>query len=175
MKKTNYLVAGIVILVAIIGFAALSSKNKKAQPADSTAQTASTTQTTQTVSGYQGAVFAGKSSPLIDFNKSDYEQTLKTDKLVLLYFYANWCPICRTEVFDHLEPFFNELQSDKVIGFRVNFNDSDTDDTERELARQFGVPYQHTKIFLKNGERVLKSPEAWDIERYKLEVNKAIQ
>ncbi|MFY9484306.1 MAG: thioredoxin family protein [Patescibacteria group bacterium] len=168
MKKTNYLVAGIVILVAIIGLVALSSKNKKAQPADSIAQT------TQS-SGYRGAVFAGKDSPLIDFNQSDYEQALKTDKLVLLYFYANWCPTCRTEVFDHLEPFFNELKSDNVIGFRVNFNDSDTIDTERELARQFGVPYQHTKVFLKNGERVLKSPESWDIERYKLEINKAIQ
>lgn len=122
---------------------------------------------------YSGTVLAGSSAPLIDFNKADYDAAVQTDKLVVLYFYANWCPICRQEV-PHLEAAFNELETDKVIGFRVNYNDDQTDDNERELARQFGVPYQHTKVFLKNGTSVLKSPEGWDKDRYINEINKAL-
>src|SRR3989344_3367662 len=121
---------------------------------------------------YTGTVFAGKSAPLLDFNKADYDVALKTDKLIALYFYANWCPICKAEVASSLYPAFNELTNDKVIGFRVNYNDNQTDNDEKNIAREFGIAYQHTKVFVKNGERILKSPESWNKERYLSEINK---
>lgn len=120
---------------------------------------------------YSGAVIAGKSALLIDFNKADYDSALKTDKLIALYFYANWCPICKAETANALYPAFNELSTDKVIGFRVNYNDDQTDNDEKNLAREFGVAYQHTKVFLKNGQRILKSPETWNKARYLSEIN----
>lgn len=122
---------------------------------------------------FSGKVLAGKIAPLLDFDKADYEQAIASDKLVVLYFYASWCPTCRAE-FPKMQKVFNDLNTDQVIGFRVNYNDSDTDDYEKELARQFGVPYQHTKIFIKNGERVLKSPESWNEKRYEEEINKLL-
>jgi len=67
---------------------------------------------------------------------------------------------------------FDELDTDKVIGFRVNYNDNQTDNDEKNLAKQFGVAYQHTKVFVKNGQRILKSPEGWDRARYGIEINK---
>ena len=127
----------------------------------------------ETMMKYTGTVLAGKSAPLLDFNKADYDVALKSGKLIALYFYANWCPICKTEL-PNLYGAFNELTTDKVIGFRVNYNDSDTDSDEKNLASQFGVAYQHTKVFLKNGQRILKSPESWDKNRYLSEINKAL-
>jgi thiol-disulfide isomerase/thioredoxin len=127
----------------------------------------------ETMMKYSGAVLAGKSSPLLDFTKADYDAALKTDKLVVLYFYANWCPICKAE-FPLMQKSFNELTTDKVIGFRVNYNDNQTDNDEKNLAREFGVAYQHTKVFVKNGQRILKSPEGWDEKRYDMEINKVI-
>lgn len=122
---------------------------------------------------YTGTVLAGKSAPLIDYNKADYDAADKSDKLVALYFVANWCPICKIEL-PKLYAAFNELTTDKVIGFQVNYNDSETDSNEKNLAREFNVTYQHTKVFLKNGKQVLKSPESWSKERHLSEINEAI-
>lgn len=124
-------------------------------------------------SSYQGTVLAGTTAPLLDFTKADYDAAVASDKLVVLYFYANWCPICRAE-FPKMEDAFNQLTSENVIGFRVNFNDNETDDFEKDLARQYGVAYQHTKVLVKNGEQVLKSPESWEQARYLEEINSAL-
>ena len=127
----------------------------------------------ETMMKYTGTALAGKSAPLLDFKKADYDTALKSDKLIILYFYANWCPLCKIE-FPNAQTAFNELTTDKVIGFRVNYNDDQTDADEVALARQFGVAYQHTKVFVKNGQKILKSPESWDDKRYDIEISKAL-
>ena len=123
---------------------------------------------------FSGKRLAGKDSPLIDFNKADYDSALKTDKLVVLYFYANWCPVCKNEAPNGLEASFNEIEDDKVVGFRVNYRDDETSQDEVDLAREYGIGYQHTKVFIKGKERVLKSPEAWDKKRYLDEIQKYV-
>lgn len=112
--------------------------------------------------------------PLLTFTQQDYEKALKTNKLIVLYFYAIWCTICQAETGAALYPAFNELQTGEVIGFRVNYDDKDTDSNERALARQFGVAYQHTKVFVRNNARLLKSPESWDKNRYLKEINNLV-
>src|SRR3989344_4487716 len=122
---------------------------------------------------YTGAVLAGTSSPLLDFTKADYDSAVASDKLIILYFYVNWCPICKAE-FPLMQEAFNEITNDKVVGFRINYKDNQTDSDEQNLAREFGVPYQHTKVFIKGGKQVLKAPDGWDKARYTTEINKAI-
>jgi thiol-disulfide isomerase/thioredoxin len=119
---------------------------------------------------YGAIVLGGKSSPLLDFPKESYDAVGASGKLIVLSFYANWCPICKEETANALYPAFNALAGEGVIGFRVNYNDDETDDDERSLAREFGVAYQHTKVFVKDGARVLKSPEGWTKERYLTEI-----
>src|SRR3989344_5494313 len=62
--------------------------------------------------------------------------------------------------------------SSKYIGFRVNYKDSATDKDEENIAEEFGIPYQHTKVIVHNGKKVLKSLEQWNKERYLEELNK---
>ncbi len=118
---------------------------------------------------FTGTVLAGTNSPLLDFTQADYDKAVASKKVVALYFYANWCPTCKAE-FPKMEAVFNAFDSDDIVGFRVNFNDNETDSDEKALAREFGVAYQHTKVLLKNGKRVAKSPEGWDEARYTSEI-----
>ena len=120
---------------------------------------------------YQGEILAGSVTPYIAFNKADYDKAVSENKIVLLYFYAEWCPSCKTEQIQTFAA-FNELEREDVVGFRVNYRDSGVDSFEEELAKEHGVTYQHTKVILQNGERVLKAPNSWKKEKYLEEINK---
>ncbi|MEK7194946.1 MAG: thioredoxin family protein [Patescibacteria group bacterium] len=180
MNKTSLIVAGVAVIAVAIFIAVRKDAPEDAMMEKESPSPEAMTEESPVVmedkkedammEKYAGTVLAGTSAQLLDFKKADYDAALKTDKLVVLYFYANWCPICKAEV-PLLEEAFNQLKTDKVIGFRVNYKDDQTDKDEEALAKQFGVPYQHTKVFVKNGERVLKSPEGWDTNRYLKEIN----
>jgi len=122
---------------------------------------------------FSGEVLGGSSSPVINFNQADYEKALESEKLVVLYFYANWCPTCKKEI-PKMYSAFSKLTGDDVVGFRVNYNDNETDSKEKDLAREFGVAYQHTKVFVKDGQRIGKWPDSWDEARYLKEIGDAL-
>lgn len=168
MNKTLIVIIVVLIVGAGIFFITRSSSTPQIPSPQSGTPTDSSPSAQQA-----GEVLAGKNSLLYDFSKAKYDQAIESDKLVVLYFYANWCPICKEEV-PKLYDAFNELTTDRVIGFRVNYNDSETDKDEEALAKEYGVAYQHTKVFVKNGQRILKSPEGWDKKRYLDEIQKAI-
>lgn len=115
----------------------------------------------QTMPVYAGNRLAGTVAPYLEFTQSDYDQAVASGNTIVLDFYANWCPICRVEE-PALLSSFNALNDSNVVGFRVNYNDDDTDDAEAALADQFGVTYQHTKVIVRNGQIGLKTQNTWD-------------
>lgn len=68
------------------------------------------------------------------------------NKKRVLFFYANWCPTCRP-VNEELNRSEDVIPEDLVI-IRVNYNDSDTDSAEKDLARKYGITYQHTFVLI---------------------------
>lgn len=116
-------------------------------------------------------LIAGTTTPYYEFTQDSYEQAIADDKIILLYFYANWCPICKREQAEATLPAFNELNDSDVIGFRVNYKDDETSKDEEELAKQFGITYQHTKVILVSGELSLKDLNSWDKDKYLQELS----
>ncbi len=120
---------------------------------------------------YSGKVLAGADTKYLEFSKADYELALKENKKIVLYFYANWCPICKAEQ-NHVFSAFSEIKDKDLIGFRINYRDTQTDADEEALAKQYGITYQHTKVLLKDGKEVSRSLDRWDKEKYLSELSK---
>ena len=79
------------------------------------------------------------------FTKDNFEtEVLKSDKLVLIDFYADWCGPCRT-----MGPVVDQIAKDyegKVKVGKINV------DEEQEIAAQFGIRSIPRFVFMKAGE-----------------------
>ena len=83
----------------------------------------------------------------VEVSEATFEdEVLKTDGLVLVDFWANWCPPCRV-----LGPLLDEIAGEnvgKVKIAKVNV------DENRELAQRFGIRGIPTMIFFKGGKEL---------------------
>jgi hypothetical protein len=109
---------------------------------------------------YHGQVLAGNKTPYIDFNNEDYEEATDDGKIILLYFYAPWSASSEADQYIIYKA-FNDMVSPKIIGFRVDYQDDDTDATEARLASEFKVDATQTKVVLKDGKVLQKSTTKW--------------
>ncbi len=161
----------IILIVGGIGILLVLNSNRNSTVPQR--EQANPSETGRKVEGHKGNVLAGNVSPFLEFNKADYERAKQENKIILLDFYANWCPICRVEE-PEIFAGFEELNNSNVVGFRVNFNDSDTDFDEKALVQEFNIPIQHTKVVLKNGVEVSRSSDSWEKEDLVKTVNSAL-
>lgn len=119
---------------------------------------------------FNGKVISEGATPIIEFNRADYEAAVAAGRLVVVTFYANWCPICASQQPEHFRA-MRQLSNPDVVAFRANYKDSDTDSEEEDIAREFGIAFQDTKVIVKNGQRVVKSTEFWSADKYLNEIN----
>lgn len=62
----------------------------------------------------------------------------------ILFFYASWCPICKPVDASFIQN-VSKIPSDVTL-IRVNYNDPETDQEEKDLAKKYGIIYQHTFV-----------------------------
>ena len=85
----------------------------------------------------------------LEFTDENFDSlALKSDKVVLVDFWAEWCGPCRM-VGPHVDALATEYEGKAVVG-KVNV------DLHGGIAAQFGVRNIPTIVFLKNGEVVDK-------------------
>lgn len=82
------------------------------------------------------------SSRYVPYSKAVLDSSV--NKRRVLFFYANWCPTCKPANED-FQANAASIPADVML-IRVNYNDSDTDQEEKDLAKKYGVTYQHTFI-----------------------------
>lgn len=82
-------------------------------------------------------------------SQADFEALLKTEKLVLVDFYADWCAPCKK-----MAPFLDEIKNEmaeKVAVVRINT------DHNPALAEALGVDALPTLLICKNGKTVWRN------------------
>ncbi len=105
---------------------------------------------------YSGRVLAGRVSPLLEFNRADYDAATAAGKLVLVYFTPKACNDQCGEGFLEMKTAFSQLDRPDVVGFIAEISNP--------IAKELGLFSSDSKIMLRNGEMLLKSPLFWSSE-----------
>lgn len=156
MKKP-LLIIGTIIILVIAGISIFNVSEQK--PSDDSSMMKpeenameKTENTTMTKS--DSVMMDKQSGSRYQEYSSDVLTSAATTKRVL-FFYANWCPTCRPTDANFRE---NENKiPEGVTLIRVNYNDTDTDQEEKDLAKKYGITYQHTFVQIdEKGNQVTK-------------------
>ena len=88
---------------------------------------------------------------VIAVTKQNFDEIIKSEKPVLIDFYADWCGPCRM-----VAPIVHEIaeENDSVVVAKINVDD------EPDLAMKFGVMSIPTLVVMKNGEEVKRATGA---------------
>jgi thioredoxin 1 len=89
----------------------------------------------------------------VDFNQGALIDAQTNSEKTVLFFYASWCPYCKTADADFRANLGNLPNGLTIL--RVDYTKKDG--LEADLAKKFGVTYQHTYVQINSeGEQVTK-------------------
>lgn len=130
-------------------------------------------------SNIQGGIAKGEPAP--DFTTTDldgHQRTLSDfkGKVVLLYFWADWCPACKKE-FPETQAYYQKLQSDdfELIAINVSQPREASEefrrkykatfpmllDTDGKISKQYGVEELPTNYFIDPEGKVARRIVGW--------------
>lgn len=116
-------------------------------------------------------IIAGTVTKYYELDVTAMDKAVEDGKIVVLQFFANWCPKCKAQE-PELTAAYNELKRDDVVGFRVHYKDDQTTKDHENLARKYGVASQGTTVILKDGQMVFKSPAHLNKDQFIAEIAK---
>ena len=144
MKNTQMIMIAVLVVAVIGGIAVMSNRSEPAKtPGMNVDDAAIKKGETGTLTPDQEAMEKkNANSRYVPYSKSAYDAA--ADKRRVLYFYATWCPSCKVANEDFTaNP--NKIPEDVVV-IRTNYNDPNTDQEEKDLAKKYGITYQHTFV-----------------------------
>ncbi len=144
MNKNIMWIIGAIILVVVGG--GLFVANQQSKQAEDAKIEQEKDATVQKEEGFMedGKMMRDKMSGprYIEYSKATLDQV--TSNRRVLFFFASWCPTCKPADANFKEN-TNKIPEDLTV-IRVNYNDPETDQEEKDLAKKYGITYQHTFV-----------------------------
>jgi thiol-disulfide isomerase/thioredoxin len=147
MKNLSLLIVLLVLVVGSVGAYVFLNRDRTQSPVESMmAEDVVTEDEAMTSAEDREVIEAGSTivanERYVSFTPQVLASSANTRRV--LFFYANWCPTCRPADAEFMEN-ATSLPDDVTL-IRVNYNDPDTDQAEKDLAQKYGVTYQHTFV-----------------------------
>lgn len=136
------IIAGVVILVLVGGGIFVANQQLQKTEEAKMAQEKAAMKAKEEAAMEEKKAMEKVGSRYIEYSKAALDQAATNRRV--LYFYANWCPICKPADAD-LKVNSSKIPTDVTV-IRVNYNDTDTDQEEKDLAKKYAVSYQHTFV-----------------------------
>ncbi len=143
MKKPTIIFIGIVI-IAVLGISIYTLPNNSSR-SDAMMKKESSLEDNKMKDDKMTA------SRYVQYSKSALDDAAATRRV--LFFYASWCPTCKPA-----DVSFTQNESripEDVTVIRVNYNDPETNEEEKDLATKYGVTYQHTFVQIDSAGNVV--------------------
>lgn len=138
-SKTGIYIALLVVFVIVIVVGGIYSSTRSPQlPSNSTATNSNPAVKPSDMENTS----PGQTGRYLEFSLDSF--ALISSPRRVLFFYASWCPTCRPA-----DTSFSQNQSripEDVTIIRVNYNDPQTDQAEKDLALKYKITYQHTFV-----------------------------
>lgn len=145
--KSTPIIVGLLVVVLLGGVGLYALRNRTSPTSQSVDQPGAIVPTQNEA----GTVEQG--TRYLPFSPEVLAGTTTTRRV--LFFYANWCPTCKPANEGFIEN-ASQIPTDVTV-IRVNYNDNDTDQAEKDLAQQYGITYQHTYVQIdEQGQEVTK-------------------
>lgn len=135
-----------IVLLAILGFTLFfivqDDQDSIVQKDTAMNGSANSGQDPAEASGQANTADTRESDRYVEYSKAALDQAAPGRRV--LFFFANWCPTCRPA-----DASFRENESkipEDVTVIRVNYNDTETNQEEKDLAAKYAVTYQHTYV-----------------------------
>lgn len=132
------IIAGIVLLVLVGGGLFIANQQSKSTEEAKMAQE----KAAMKKEGDKMTTDKNSASRYVEYSKAALDQAATNRRV--LYFYANWCPICKPADAD-FRANSSKIPTDVTV-IRMNYNDTDTDQEEKDLAKKYAITYQHTFV-----------------------------
>lgn len=154
MKNTSMIVIAIfVLVVGGVGAYTLMNRDASMTKSDTMEKTEVVMQNDEPIVTDSDEKMMKKTGRYEPFSPEVLTSSANTRRV--LFFYANWCPTCKPANTSFTEN-MSQIPTDVTL-IRVNYNDTETDQAEKDLAKKYGVTYQHTFIQIDaNGTEVTK-------------------
>lgn len=114
---------------------------------------------------FSGNKLASTGIPVYEYNKADYEKAIASGMNVMLITYNNSCSF-NTQDWNAAKQAFEGATGSNLVGFRVNYLDSDTSAEEKQLAAELQIKDKHTKIVTNQDKELSRSTGVWTADQY---------